>query len=143
MRGRRYLHQVHNAIEKGSVQAWELDGGMRKQHYERQYEPPPDYTGVTSIGIVVLSPEVGVAGHLAELLRLVSKDLGSVCFSKEEECCCLNQKIKDGCYPEDPSPVDLVDHVCAHDRCHGRTDEGEHAVDGLSLASFFLAPAVG
>lgn len=116
---------------------------MRKQHYERQYEPPPDYAGIAPIGIIVFCPELGVPRHLAELLRLVSKDLGSICLAKEEECRCLNQKIEDGCDPEDPAPVDLVDHVGAHDRCHGRADEGEHAVDGLALASFFFAPAVG
>lgn len=115
---------------------------MCKQHNERQYEAPPDDASIASIRVVVLCPEIRVPRNLAQLLRLVTQDFGSICLTEEEVRRRLYQKIKYGRDPENPTPVDFVDHVGTHDRCYRRADEGEHAVDGLSLASFFFAPAV-
>lgn len=139
-------HEIHDAVQVGSVNGWCLRRRMRKHHDERQDQALAQNLAESIAGLVFRSHD-NVLAHaphcLADDLCFLREDRRGKCFAKEEECRDLHKDCEDGCREEDPAPTDSLRNIGAADGCDAGSDPGQHAVNGLAFASFLFAPGIG
>ena len=84
-----------------------------------------------------------VSRFLDQLLCFHGEDLGWIGFVEEECGENLDEKIQDGCPPENPAPGRVLRDETAGDGTEGWTEERCETVDCDGFAALFSAPAVG